>query len=64
MQKPTKDDLAEIASVFGDLKEEDFDEWLAQNRAAIEGLDLGDIPTEDLHAIADRIREWKKKKAD
>ena len=64
MQNPTNDDLAEIASVFGDLKEEDFGKWVAQNRATAEGLDLSDISPGDLHAIADRIREWKKKKSD
>ncbi len=64
METPAKDDLAEIASVFGNLKEEDFDEWLAQNRATAEGLDVSDIAPGDLHGIAERIREWKKKKSD
>ncbi len=63
VEKPTKDDLAEIVSVFGDMRDEDFDEWWLRNQGMVEGLDISDIPSGDLHSLAERIREWKRKKS-
>jgi hypothetical protein len=63
MKKATQDDLAEISSVFGDLRYEELQDWWAENRGAIEGLEINDIPIGDFHTLAERIREWKKRKS-
>ena len=64
MKKPTRNDLAEIYSVFGDLRNHSTEEWWARNQGEVKDLEIDDIPTGDLHGLAERIREWKKKKSD
>jgi hypothetical protein len=63
MKKPTEDDLAEIYSVFGDLRNHSIEEWWARNQGELKDLAIEDIPVGDMHALAEGIREWKKKKS-
>ena len=36
---------------------------VSQDKGEVEGLEIDDIPLGDLHGLAERIREWKKKKS-
>jgi hypothetical protein len=63
MKRPTEDDLGEIYSIFGDLRNQGIQEWWARNKGEVEDLEIDDIPIGDLHGLAERIREWKKKKS-
>ena len=64
MKKPTQDDLTEIYSVFGDLRNHSIAEWWARNQGEVKDLTIDEVPIEDLHGLAETIREWKKKKSD
>ena len=64
MKKLTQNDLAEIYSVFGDLRNYSIKEWWVRNKEELKDLEIDDIPIGDLHGLAERIREWKKKKLD
>ena len=64
MKKPTRDDLAEIYSVFGDLRNHGIEQWWARNQGEVKDLAIDEVSIGDLHGLAETIREWKKKKSD
>ena len=63
MKKPTQDDLAEIYSFFGDLRNHSIEEWWARNQGEVKDLAIDEVPIGDLHGLAETIMEWKKKKS-
>ena len=64
MKKLTQDDLAEIYSVFGNMRNYNIGQWWARNQGEVKDLTIDEVPIEDLHGLAETIREWKKKKSD
>ena len=64
MKKPTQGDLSEIYSVFGDLRNHSIEEWWVRNQGEVKDLAIDEVPSGDLHGLAETIREWKKKKSD
>jgi len=56
--------LAEIHSVFGNLRNHSIEQWWARNQGEVKDLAIDEVSIGDLHGLAETIREWKKKKSD